>query len=141
MLELDLKIDPIALWGTIIATALAIREFRKSFTKLEVSKNFTTNDEIGNEVIIRNLTNSEITITHWELVWRRKIFLKWFSYENISPDEFNKDIKIASKSSKTLIFKDGRCFDWSIASLGDKKIYLKLFLAGSSKPKFYKIYG
>jgi len=48
-------VDPIALWGAILSTLLAAREFLKTRMKLEVGFTFTGDvNGIGNKIFVRN---------------------------------------------------------------------------------------
>jgi hypothetical protein len=141
MMEWLKNADPIALWGAVISTVLAIREIAKSRTKIEIGYNFTGSPEIGNEIIIRNISASPIIIPRWELLWIKRRFLMCKKIRGEGHDEFNSDISLAEHSSTSLTFVDQHHFDWGWKSLNGAKIYLKLHIAGKKWPRYYKVYG
>lgn len=135
------KIDPIALWGAVVSTILAVREILKARTKIEVGHNFTGLPDIGNEVVIRNISSSPIIITYWELAWCKREFFRWVQFKGKDPGEFPIDIKLSEHSSTRLLFRDEEYFDWTHNSLMGGKIFLKLHIAGKNKPLFLRVYG
>ncbi len=134
----------IAIWGAGLSTILAFVKFWEIWQnriKIEVSYNFTSNPDIGNLVIIRNLSSTPIIITYWELLWCK---WGWFCRkpaDNIGPDEFNEDLKLSGHSSTKLTFLERDHFDWSSSALGKNKIYLRLHVAGKARPILKKVYG
>jgi hypothetical protein len=142
--EIISKADPIALWGAILSTLLAITKFWelwKDRTNIEVSYNFTGSDDIGNEVIIRNLATTPIIITYWELIWRDRKLFYWKETSRIAPDEFFSDIKLSGHTSTKLTFKEIDHFDWSPSALGTNKIFLRVHIAGKRRPIVKYVYG
>lgn len=141
MMEWLRNADPIALWGAVVSTVLAIREIAKSRTKIEIGHAFADSPEIGNEIIIRNISASPIIITHWELLWIKRKFLLCKKIRREGPDEFNSDISLGEQERTSLMFVDQYHFDWGWKSLNGGKIYLKLRIAGKKWPRYYKVYG
>lgn len=134
----------IALWGAALSTILfiiKIWEAWKNRARIEISHNFTSHQEIGNEVIIRNISNTPIIITYWELLRIKGSILN--KKENLisSPEDFDSDLKINNHSSITLTFNHQDYFDWGISSMKQGRIYIRLYFAGKSKPILYKVYG
>jgi hypothetical protein len=141
MIEWLSKADPLAVWGAVLSTFLAAREIYKARTRIEIGYNFTGLPEEGNEITIRNLSSSPIIIKYWELVWCKRKFLKWVPFKSVDPGEFNKDIHVPEHSSTSLLFAEEEYFDWSHKSLKGGKIFIRLHLAGKTKPAFLKVYG
>ena len=147
--ETDMKglmegIDPLAVWGAILSTVLAVVklwEIWKDRTRIEVSHNFTGSPDIGNEVIIRNLTGTPLIFTYWELIWRHKRRFRWKQSKEITPNEFFQDLKVGGHSSIKLSFREQDYFDWGVSALGNDRIYLRLHIAGKAKPIVRKVYG
>ena len=136
--------NPIALWGAVLSTILAVIkgwEIWKGRSRVEVSYNFTGNDDIGNEVIIRNLGSTPIIITYWELVWLQRDLFHWKQSHSIGPEEIAADIKLAAHSSTKLTFQGQNGFDWSVSALKGRKIFIRLHLAGKFRPTMRKVYG
>src|SRR5258706_4511466 len=129
--------DVVAVWGAGLSTILAvvkILEVWRSRTRIEVSYNFTSSSDIGNEVIIRNVTGTPLLVTYWELVWRHRSWFRWKQSKTIGPHEFYQDLKIPGHSSATLEFREQDYFDTRASSLGSDQIYVRLHIAGKSKP-------
>jgi hypothetical protein len=137
------ELDPIALWGAVLSTALVITKFIEMWSarsRIEVSYSFASDPAVGNEVIIRNLSGTPIIITYWELLWLEKKWFRWKTHNGEFPDNGGEDIKIGGHSSTKLVFRDQYHFSWNEKSLGSSKIYLKLHIAGKSKPVMEKVY-
>ena len=142
-------VDPIAAWGAILSTILVIIKFlemylNRSRIELEVDYLFTGDPHEGNYVTIRNLTDTPIIITFWQLIWMRRhwYWWKWKQDRSIDCDPpFFNDIKIKGYSQYELNFSGGDHFEYSKKSLGKNEIYLSLNLAGRSKPIVKKVFG
>jgi hypothetical protein len=137
---------PIALWGAFLSSLLAgvkLYEFWRDRRRLDYSYNFTGSEEIGNEIIIRNLSSKPLIITHWELVWRSR---KWWNLKKkekkgIIPDFDFSDSIINPHSILTLKFNRENYFSWSPKALGDSSIFLTLQIAGERRSRSKKIYS
>lgn len=122
----------LAWWGAGLSTTLALLklfELWQTRFRLEVSYNFTGSVEIGNEVLIRNLSAKPVILTHWELFYRSG----WFKHkdEPIKAAEHDSgDRQIAPHSTFTLHFSEATYFDWGHGALKNRKIYVRLHLAG-----------
>ena len=136
--------SPLAVWGAVLSTLLAavkVWELWKTRVRIEVGYNFSGNESIGNEVIVRNLSGTPLIITYWELIWRQRTQFAWKQSNTIGPEEDNDDIKVGAHSSVKLSFRDANHFDWGVSALGHRKIFLRLHLAGRSRPILRKVYG
>ena len=134
----------LALWGALLSTLLAavkLWELWSSRLRVEVSHNFTGSESIGNEVIIRNLGSRPFLITYWELLWRQRSFIRWKQSHSIGADEYNEDIKVGPHSSIKLTFREENHFDWGASALRGRTIFIRLYIAGKSKPILRKVYG
>lgn len=142
MLSLQIK-DVVAIWGAGLSTLLAcvkLWELWKSRSRIEVSYNFTGTEDIGNEIILRNLSATPLLITWWDLLWQHRRWLRWNESKRISPDEFFEDLVLNGHSSSRLSFQGPTYFDWDYGSLGRDSIYIRLHIAGRSKPVLVKVY-
>ena len=134
----------LAIWGAVLSTFLAAMrswEIWRNRTRLEVGYNFTSSPSIGNEIIIRNLVASPVLITYWELQWRPK---GWFSrklLKTILPNEFSQDLKLDGHSSTTLSFKDQEYFATDTPTPEPSRIFLRLSVAGKTRPILKRVYG
>jgi hypothetical protein len=126
----------IALWGAGLSTLLAfikIWEIWSARRRIEVSYGFYDAD-VGNDIIIRNLSDKPIIVTYWELLFCMREGIKWVSYRNENPAEFTRDIFIQGHTSKKLNFRGTDYFDWGYKALEGKRLYLILYIAGKRKP-------
>jgi len=138
------SIDPLAVWGAALSTILAAVKFWEIWRnriRVEVSHNFTGIPDVGNQVIIRNLSGTPLLITYWELLWRHKSGLGWKQSKSTGPDEYFEDLKLGGHASIKLVFRNQDYFDWGVSALGNDRIYIRLHIAGKAKPVLRKVYG
>lgn len=138
------KLDPLALWGAILSTLLAtvkFLEFWQARTKIDISYSFTSDPEIGNEIIIRNLGNKPILIAYWELFWQHRHWGKLITEDGTFPDYDFKDMKLDAHSSTYIQFLGSDYFGWGAKKLGKNKIFIHLHIAGRNKSVRKKVYG
>jgi len=141
MIEWSLQIDPIALWGAVLSTVLAVREYLKSRIKIEVSYNFASLPEIGNRVILRNISTRPITVKYWKLVKQKNKSSKPLTPSISEPDEFFRDLVMPEHSSTTLSFKNQDYFNYGEKALAGNCIYIHLYIVGEKRPIISKVYG
>jgi hypothetical protein len=134
------NVDPIAVWGALLSTFLAIREYLKSKLKIEVDFLSTTSTSIGNKVTIRNNSFRPIVITYWEIVFRELRFLPLGESPCHSPESFT-DFRISEHSSTTLEFTDGNYFPCSPQALKGRKLYMRLHVSGRRCPFIFFLYS
>lgn len=135
--DMEISKEIIALWGAGLSTLLAlikIWEIWSSRRRIEVSYGFVGLSEVGNDIIIRNLSDKPMILSYWELLFCKRKGLKWLPYRNENPAEDISDIYIAAHSSKTLNFSGPDYFEWGHKVLGGKRIYLNMHIAGRRKP-------
>src|ERR1700690_736717 len=95
----DQSVDYLAMWGAVLSTLLALVNFWELWTsrsRIDISYNFTGSEDIGNEVIIRNLGGTPLLITYWELLWRHRHWFLWKQSRQLSPDECFEDLKLGA---------------------------------------------
>jgi hypothetical protein len=136
-------INYIAWWGAGLSTLLAIVklwEILKSRFRVDVGYNFTSEPEIGNNILVRNLSSNPIILEYWELHYGSYWwpFRKFEKFE--SPDFDTNDLQIQPHSSYKFSFTGRYYFDSSPQTLKGRKIYLKLYIAGR-KPFYKKVFG
>jgi hypothetical protein len=62
----------IAWWGGVLSTLLALVklwELWRDRFQVEISFNFTGSQEIGNEILVRNLSSRTFILAHWQLLY------------------------------------------------------------------------
>ncbi|MCE1240492.1 MAG: hypothetical protein LWW83_11270 [Azonexaceae bacterium] len=132
----------IAWWGAGLSTLLAIVklwELWRDRFRLEVGYNFAGNAEVGNTILIRNLSGKPIILSFWEVLyvsgyWPRRKF------EDIAyPDHDSGDRRIESHSTLELHFAEQDYFSWGHKALKGRKIFIRLHFAGR-KPILKKVY-
>ena len=134
---MEISKELIALWGAGLSSLLALIklwEIWSSRRRIEVSYSFVGLPEIGNDIIIRNLSDKPMIVTYWELLFCKRKGLKWIPYRNENPAENTSDICIAGHSSKKLNFSGSDYFEWGHEALGGKRLYLNVYIAGKKKP-------
>ena len=136
--------NPIALWGAILSTILAVLKIYEVWdtrTKIEVSYSICLDSAIGNEIIIRNLSDKPIIITYWELLWQHREWGRIVTESGIFADNVIVDKRLEGHTSMTISLAGDRHFSaTSRNSLDKNKIYLYLYLAGYSRPIRKKYY-
>lgn len=141
-MELSLinTLDPLALWGAALSTALAIREILKARMKLEVGFTFTGDVEgLGNRIFLRNLSEKPVVITWWQLQWCKKKWFRWGMFDGIQPDEYFTDIVIPPHSSHTFTFSGETYFNSSRKLYEGGAIVLYLLVSGRNQPVKLKV--
>lgn len=139
-------VDPtstyIAWWGACLSTVLAgvkLWELWRDRFQLDVSFNFRSVPELGNDIFIRNLSGRPLILTFWEVVycsgrWPRRTF---------DPLEFadpnNGDCKVDPHGTHTLHFADANYFHWGHIALNGRSIFVRLHVAGR-RPILRKVY-
>lgn len=133
----------IAWWGAGLSTLLAIvklLELWRDRFRVEVSHNFTGSESIGNEVLIRNLSNRPLIITYWELLycsgrWPQRTF------EPLESADFDSgDRRLEPYATHTLHFADANYFSWGHKALNGRRIVILLHIAGR-KPILKLVYA
>jgi hypothetical protein len=112
-------------------------------TRIDVGGLSTTSDpNIGNEIVIRNLSGTPVIITYWELVWQHRHWGRWKRSRCIDlghvTDGLFGDMKLDGHSSTTLEFCE---FDYFRPDLeGRDQIYIRVHIAGRRWPIVRKVY-
>lgn len=132
----------IAWWGAGLSTLLAVvklYELWQDRFRVDVSYNFTSSESIGNEVLIRNLSNRSLILTHWELLycsgrWPRR------SFEPFASADFDAgDHKLEPYATYTLHFAEENHFSTNHKALNGRRIIIRLQIAGR-KPILKLVY-
>ena len=140
MIEWLLNADPLAVWGALLSTVLAIREYIKSKVNIEISFSYASHPGFGNELVLRNLSNVPVIVTYWELVKQSNRFSKPLVPVLAAPDEYFKDWVISAHSSSSLCFRDEDHFSCSKEALNGKNIFFHCHIAGKRFPIVTKVY-
>lgn len=132
-----------AWWGAGLSTLLALVklfELWRDRFRIDVGCNLTSEPEIGNEILVRNLSAKPIILSYWQLLHGSGVwpFRKFSEFESPGPDA--RDIKIEPHSSETFSFAEAYHFDWRKKSLKGRKIYIRLYVVGR-RPVLKKVYG
>jgi len=133
----------IAWWGAGLSTLLAFVKFYELWrdrVRVEVSYSFTGDENIGNEVFIRNLSSRPVILTHWDLLycsghWPRRSFTPLESADFDAGDR-----RVDSYSTLTLRFVDENYFNWGYEALNGRRIFVLLHIAGR-KPLLKFVYS
>lgn len=132
----------IAWWGAGLSTLLAVVRFAEYWRdrfRIEVGYNFTSSEDVGNSIQIRNLSSKPIILSWWELVyvsgrWPRRIF------EEIAGSEYDaSDLRIEPQSTLKLNFVGQHHFASGHKALRGRRIFIRLHVAGR-KPILKLVY-
>ena len=140
---LTLPSSAVAWWGAAVSSVLAVTKlwevWRDKF-RVEVSGNLVSLPDIGNTVLIRNLSNRSFILSHWELLYGsgRWPFRKLSRVDSSDYDEG--DRKVDQFETHTLNFADERYFDWGVDALKGRSIYIRLWIAGR-RPRLKLLYA
>lgn len=97
--------------------------------RLEITASFTTSSEIGNEIIIRNLSPYPILITNWTIFFASRVWA--FRKEEVCGKHyFDLDITVPSVSSYKIICNAENYFSTSHKKFKGKRIYFRVDIAG-----------
>lgn len=134
--------DWIAAYAAVLSTAIAIGQivgWYKKRPRLEVGYTFRGNAEEGNTITIRNLSDQQMIIPYWELLYcdgrwpRRKFDIV------ASADVDGRDSLIAPHSTLPLNFTGADHFGWGDKFLRGRRIFMRIVVAGKS-PKLVLVY-
>lgn len=126
-------------WGAIVSTVLAAMKIREAQRRIEVGYKFVGIVEVGNDIIIRNLSGTPFTVTYWELQFCERKHFMWIPYRTEDAREDNSDIVIQGHSSKTINFSGPDYFELG-KEFQENRLYLRLQIAGKRRPKRFYVY-
>ena len=133
----------IAFWGAGLSSLLALIKVWELWTsrqRVEIVCYFDGRPEVGNDIIVRNISDKPIIITYWELLFCERKRFKWVAYRNENPAEDTCDICIQGHSSTKFNFSGQDYFSWGHKALDGKRLYFNLYIAGKRKPVKRLIY-
>jgi hypothetical protein len=125
--------DWIAGYAAVLSTLIAAAQgwgWLTNRPRLDVTYAFTDNEEEGNTVTIRNISDKQIILAYWELLYCKG---HWpcRKFELIcSPEYDNGDTLIAAHSSRSLHFAGADHFAWEHKVLQGRRIFIRLMIAG-----------
>jgi hypothetical protein len=95
----------LALWGAILSTILGLVKLYELWASrriIEITCYFDGRPEVGNDVIIRNISDKQLIVTYWQLSFCKRKNLHWEEYNTEEPNEDAADIIIPPHSSRKL---------------------------------------
>ena len=132
----------LGVWGAVLSTFLAgvkLWEIWRDRHRIEIGRVFTSDESIGNTISIRNLSSRAFLISYWELVYSTG----WWPFRKLeafrSQDFDVNDQKVEAYSTYKLTFSDQDYFGSSPKALKDRKIYIRICVAGR-KPVLMLVY-
>lgn len=123
----------IAWWGAVLSTILALIKFYEMWVarfRVNVGYSFISRSDMGNKIIIRNLTDRPFILTDWKLVWRKGAWPFHKDTYISGPDEFFFDTRISPCSSHELSFTETEHFDTRYKEARGRRILIELRIAG-----------
>lgn len=135
--------DVITGYAALLSTAIAMGQawgWLRNRPRLDVTYNFTSNEEEGDTVMIRNLSDKQIILAYWELLFCKGHW-PYRKFELIcSPEGDNSGTLIAAHSSVNLHFSGSDYFHWGHKALRGRRIYIRLMIAGQ-RERLRLVYG
>ena len=122
-----------AWWGAILSTLLAlikVWELWRDRFRVEIDGCFSTSQEIGHEICVRNLSPKPIIMTHWEIFYGSGIWLFRKEHSFQTKDYDTNDTTIAPYSTHLLSFRDENYFSIAAKVLKGRPIYIRIYIAG-----------
>lgn len=108
--------------------------------RVVVGYKFTSAVDVGNDILIRNLSNRPLILGHWELLycsgyWPRRVF------EELESADFesSSDRRIDPHTTSILNFSGPSHFDWGVDALNGRRIFIRLHVVGR-KPVLRLVY-
>jgi len=140
------NLPPAALpaWGgfvlSLVLAIVKLWELYSGRARIEIGGDYASLDSVGNQIYIRNLSPKPIILIYWEVYYGTKPL--FFRKETpISSPESSVNATIAAGSTYQLSFEDEHHFSTSVAALNGRAIFMRLFIAGRSRPIVRKIYS
>lgn len=127
-----------ALLSTIIAAVQAWSHWSNR-ARLDVTYDFRGDEEEGNTITLRNLSDKQIILAHWELLYCKG---HWptRSFEVIcSPEYDNGDVPIPAHSPFSMNFAGADYFNWGHKALNGRRIFIRIMIAGQ-RPQLRLVY-
>ncbi|RKR80090.1 hypothetical protein BDD43_0183 [Mucilaginibacter gracilis] len=125
--------------GTLVW--IRIVEYRRDKKGVAVSYAITGDPNGHDSIYLTNLSAVPILVDYWELVWRRKNFL---FFNNDQPINLHADedlhMALQPRTRTSLNFADEYSFNWHPKNKGKVNLFIKLHIAGKSKPKYLFVY-
>lgn len=105
----------LGIWGALLSTALAcvrmwelwMRRFR-----VEVGTMFTTSEDIGHRVSVRNLSDNPLILEYWQVVRLSGHWPRTRETSLVSPGAEVEDIAIPGHSTMPFTFAEQDHFPW-----------------------------
>ena len=121
----------IAWWGAGLSTLLGVvklYELWRDRFRVDISCNFTGNESIGNDVLIRNISSHPLILAHWELLycsghWPQRSFGPLKSADFDAGDQ-----RLEPYATHTLHFAEQNYFDWGVQGVErEKNLYSVIY--------------
>lgn len=133
----------LASWGAVLSTILAavkIWEAWQGRFHIDIGHSSTSDPEVGNLIIVRNLASRPIIVTYWELLtikgrgpFRTETCLRW-----AQPD--SEDSRIEAHQSLALRFSEQDHFEWGVRAAAHGHLCIRLHIAGR-RPILRRVHG
>lgn len=132
----------IAAYAAVLSTAIAICQIWVWYAKrprLDVSYQFSSSEVDGNTIILRNLSEQQLILTYWELLYceGRRPQRKFEIIASSAHDA--RDSIIRPHDIHNLNFTGADYFGWKQKFLRGRSIYIRVAIAGK-KPELHLIY-
>lgn len=119
-------------WGAGLSTLLALvklAELWRDRFKIDVSYSFSSNESIGNKILIRNLFGRPIIIEFWEVLYCSGCW-PFRNFKALALPYEVSDKRLEAHSTYELNFSEENYFSSSAKVLKGRKIFIRLYIAG-----------
>ena len=140
------NLDPLAIWGAVLSSALAFIKIYETWinrNRFELDYIFRPEGLGGNTILVRNISSKKRTLSYWLLQRRKRKFKIFWSTVNLDgpdDDEFC-NIEIDRFSSYQLHFDNERYFSTHRKVWGRDQLFLKLYVVGRRLPVTLKVHS
>lgn len=122
----------LGIWGALLSTILAavrLWELWVGRFQVDVSTLFTSSEEMGHRVSVRNLSGKPLILEYWEIVLLSGHWPRRQERTLVSPEADTEDIAIPAHTTLPLLFREEDHFPWG-RGLRRDRIAIRLHFAG-----------
>jgi hypothetical protein len=138
--------DVIAIWGALVATAVALVEIHRLFRdriRLTTSYMWVGLEEESDTIVIANLSPTPVLVSHWTLTWNAPWYRWGIKPVDVTPyPDGPRDpsgFKVDGYATYSMYFAQDDKFSWTGKSSKGRNLHLTLNLFGRRKSVKLKV--
>ena len=134
--------------GAVAAIATNIQKITDALQKITGRNKITaeimvsSSPAAGNILTIGNLSDKQILISYWELLWIKRAppwIIRTEALEE-APEPGGGGIKIPANDLKELVFENQNWFQTGPRMRAKGSLYLRLYFVGRKEPRYFRLY-